>query len=94
MAKKGPRRSKAVALAYEPGTHRAPVVVAKGLGRVAERILELAREHGVPIHEDADLVELLAKLDLQREIPPEAYVVVAEILAFIHRANADYPPSR
>ncbi len=94
MVKKPPNQSKAVALAYEPGTNRAPVVTAKGLGRVAEMIVELARRHGVPVHEDADLVDLLAMLDLDREIPPELYGVVAEVLAFVYRANAGYPRPR
>ncbi len=93
MVKNDESRPKAAALSYEPGRHRAPVVTAKGLGRVAEMIVELARQHGVPVHEDADLVELLVRLDLHREIPPEAYVVVAEILAFVYRANGAYPSS-
>ncbi len=90
MAKKTEKRPKAVALAYEPGRHRAPVVVAKGMGEIAARIMAIAREHGIPIHEDADLVEILSKLDIHREIPPETYVVVAEILAFLYQSNASY----
>jgi|HigsolmetaAR203D_1030402.scaffolds.fasta_scaffold13226_2 flagellar biosynthesis protein len=78
---------KAVALKYNPGEHTAPVVAAKGQGHVAERILELAREHGVPIQEEPSLVEVLSKLDIDQEIPPELYALVAEVLSFIYRTD-------
>ncbi len=78
---------KAVALRYDPEQEKSPRVIGKGLGLVAEQILELAKEHNIPIHEDKDLVEVLAKLDPGEEIPSETYLVVAEILAFIYRAN-------
>jgi flagellar biosynthesis protein len=77
----------AVALKYAPKTDRAPKVAAKGSGLVAERIVELARKHGVPIQEDPALVQILAQLDFYQEIPPSVYGVVAEILAFIYRMN-------
>ena len=85
------KRKKAVALRYDPEKEQAPVAVGKGVGLTAERIIALAREHGIPIHEDADLVEILAKLQLHEQIPPAAYVAVAEILAFIYRTNDSYP---
>jgi len=78
---------KAVALKYNPAEHAAPVVAAKGQGHVAERILELAREHGVPIQEEPSLVEVLSKLDIDQEIPPELYALVAEVLSFIYRTD-------
>jgi len=79
---------KAVALRYGPEGHETTgAVAAKGRLRLAERIIELARQHGVPIKQDPDLVEILARLDIDEEIPPELYVVAAEILAFVHRAN-------
>ena len=81
---------KAVAVRYKPGEDDAPRVTAKGRSKVAERILELAREHGIPIKEDPDLVEVLSRLDLDQEIPPDLYVVVAEILAFVYKANQDW----
>ena len=84
-----PKHKKAVALRYDPDQEQSPRVIGKGLGLVAEQILELAREHNIPIHEDKDLVEVLAKLDPGDEIPSETYVVVAEILAFIYRANEE-----
>jgi flagellar biosynthesis protein len=78
---------KAVALKYNPAEHAAPVVAAKGQGHVAERILELAREHGVPVQEDSSLVEVLSKLDIDQEIPPELYALVAEVLSFIYQTD-------
>jgi flagellar biosynthesis protein len=78
---------KAVALKYNPAENAAPVVAAKGQGHVAERILELAREHGVPIQEEPSLIEVLSKLDIDQEIPPELYALVAEVLSFIYRAD-------
>ncbi len=79
------RRQKAVALRYETGRDSAPRVVAKGSGMVAEQIVELARQHGVEIYEDPDMTALLAKLDVDTEIPAELYRAVAEILAFVYR---------
>ena len=81
------RRKKAAALRYEKETDSVPRVVAKGSGIVADKILQLAKEHNIPIKEDAQLVEVLAQLDLFQEIPPELYRAVAEILAFIYRTT-------
>jgi flagellar biosynthesis protein len=86
------KKKQAVALRYDRQQEQAPRVVAKGRGDVAERILRLAREHGIPIHEDKDLIEILSRLDVYQEIPPATYVVVAEILAFIYRMNNKYRP--
>jgi flagellar biosynthesis protein len=73
---------RATALSYTRGEHSAPKVVASGRGLVADRILELAREHGIPVREDAALAEALAALDLGREIPEDLYVAVAEALVW------------
>jgi len=78
---------KAVALKYEPGDRSAPVVVAKGKGHLADAIMAKASENGVPIQEDASLVEVLSKLDVDQEIPPELYALVAEILSFVYRSD-------
>ena len=78
---------KAVALKYEKSKDNAPRVTAKGSRKIAERIIELAKEKGIPISEDPDLVGALMKLDLQAEIPQELYKVVAEMLAFAYRLN-------
>ena len=80
---------KAVALAYDPDRHRAPQVVGKGLGRLADVIIDIARKAGVHIHEDADLVGFLLALDIGEEIPEELYVAVAEILAFIYKLDQE-----
>lgn len=80
---------KAAAVKYDPLKTAAPKVTAKGKGLAAEKIIELARRHGVPVKEDPDLVEVLCRLDLDAEIPPELYVVVAELLAFVYKANQE-----
>lgn len=81
------KRKKAVALKYEAEKDRAPKVAAKGAGRIAEHIIELARKEGVPLQEDPDLVGALMELDFEEEIPPELYHAVAEILAFAYSLN-------
>lgn len=80
-------RKKAVALGYEAGEDEAPRVLAKGQGFIAEKIEELAREAGVPVKEDRELVEYLSALNLYQEIPPFLYEVVAEVLAFVYRLD-------
>ncbi len=70
----------AVALHYNG--NGAPRVVAKGGGPIAERIMETAREHKVPLEEDAALAATLSRLDLGTEVPRELYVAVAHVLAF------------
>ncbi|HZG57908.1 EscU/YscU/HrcU family type III secretion system export apparatus switch protein [Paenibacillus sp.] len=77
----------AVALSYSKEASAAPVVKAKGKGEVAERIVAIAAENGVPVREDASLVEVLSKLDLEQEIPPELYQLVAEVLSFVYRTD-------
>ncbi|WP_044893785.1 FlhB-like flagellar biosynthesis protein [Bacillus alveayuensis] len=77
----------AIALTYRPDKDEAPIVTAKGKGYVAEKIIEMAKEHQVPIQEDASLVELLSKLRINETIPEELYQVVAEIFAFVYRVE-------
>lgn len=72
----------AVALSYEKGD-TAPKVVATGRGFVADKIVETALEHDVPIHEDKTLAESLSALEIGDTIPAELYEVVAEILVFV-----------
>lgn len=83
----------AVALKYDRKADPAPRVVAKGDGELAAKILELAREHGVAIREDKDLAQLLAAVELETEIPVEAFVAVAEILSYVYRTRNPGPPS-
>lgn len=87
-----PRRPAAVALSHEPGKGL-PRVVATGRGAAAERILDIAFANGVKVRQDADLVEILAAVDLDTEIPMEAIVAVAEILARVYEANGTMPPA-
>ncbi len=76
---------KAAALKYRHGTDAVPQLVAKGKGHIADQIVALAREHGIPIHEDRNMVEILSTLDLYEQIPPKLYKAVAEVLAFIYK---------
>jgi flagellar biosynthesis protein len=80
------RPAVAVALTYE--APRAPRVVAVGRGAVGERIIELARAHGVPLREDPMLAELLATVEIDHEIPESLYRAVAVVIGFVLRANA------
>ncbi len=80
----------AAALRYEQGKQKAPAVVAKGSGVVAEKILEMAKKHGIPLQENPELIQVLMKLDINQEIPAELYQVVADILAMIYRASQQY----
>ncbi len=77
----------AVALKYEENSSNAPVVVAKGRGYIAEQIIKIAQENGINIHKDADLAEILEAIDINSEIPLEAFSAVAEILAYMYRMN-------
>ena len=81
----------AVALRYAAKKDVAPRLVTKGRGYLAEKIIELARLHNIPIRHDRKLLQILSRLDLTEEIPPEVYRVVAEILAFIYRLSNSPP---
>jgi flagellar biosynthesis protein len=84
-----PLRS-AVALAYSQ-TDAAPRVVAKGRGMIAEQIILRAREHGVYVHESPELVSLLMQIDLDQRIPPQLYIAVSELLAWIYHLESGRP---
>ena len=91
MARTLPRRPSAVALRYHPEApflDAAPRLVAKGEGMLAERILALAKQHGVPVTQDPDLLAALAPLDVNRLIPPELFQAMAVVLAALYRANS------
>jgi flagellar biosynthesis protein len=77
-------RQVAVALAYRSGL-AAPKVVAKGRGLIAEEIIARAKESGVYVHESAELVAMLMQVNLDEHIPPQLYVAVAELLAWLYR---------
>lgn len=78
----------AVALAYQTGD-AAPKVVAKGKGLIAEEIIARAKEHGVHVHQSKELVSLLMKVDLDRDIPPALYRAVAELLAWLYHIDTE-----
>ncbi len=80
---------KAVALLYDKG-QGAPQVVASGKGVLAEKIVATAREAGVYVMEDPDLIELLAQVPIGDDIPEGLYQAVAEVLAFVYQVNGRY----
>lgn len=86
---KQPPYRTAVALHYSG--HGAPRVTAKGKGIVADEILALAREHNIPLREDAALAGLLARIELGDEIPEKLYRAVAEVIAFAYRLSGKQP---
>lgn len=79
---------KAVALKYDEGRSRAPVIVASGMGYLAEKIVETAAENGIPVYEDDSLATMLSQLKLGTEIPEELYRTIAEIYLYF----LDYLP--
>jgi flagellar biosynthesis protein len=81
---------KAVAILYDKNDSAAPRVVAGGKGIIAEKIIATAREAGIHIQEDANLVELLSKVPIGEEIPTELYQTVAEVLAFVYQMNEKF----
>ncbi len=85
------RRAAAVALRrYGLGEDILPKIVAAGYGKLAEQIVELAFQNGVKVREDKDLAQMLAAIELDSDIPTEALVAVAEILAYVYKANGTY----
>lgn len=85
------KRKIAVALRYRREEDAAPVVVAGGSGPVAEKILETAREHSIPVHEDAALAVSLGRVGLEQPVPPELYQAVAEVISFVYRLHPSGP---
>lgn len=78
----------AVALKYDRQNDPAPRLIAKGKGTIAEQIIKVALDNEIEIREDADLVEIIEKLDIDSVIPVEAYAAIAEILSYVYRSNA------
>ncbi len=89
MKKKNEPRM-AASICYEGKRAEAPRLTAKGRGLLADRIIELARKHDIPVKEDPALVAILCRLDLDEMIPPELFRAVAEILAFVYSTNERY----
>lgn len=78
-------KPKAAALKYNASTDNAPKVTAKGHGETAQKIIEIAKENNIPIKEGKDLMELLDKVDVDREVPPEMYKAIAEVFSYIYK---------
>lgn len=85
MKNKPEKPNKAVALKYELDS--APKVVAKGDGQIADKIIEIAEEHGVALYQDSELVKLLSRIDVDSEIPSNLYQAVAVVLSFVFQLN-------
>ncbi len=81
------RRIQAAALQYDQGKHEAPMMIAKGSGAVAEKIIALAKELDIPLQSDPELLQILMKLEINQEIPENVFHAVAEILAMVYKAN-------
>ncbi|MCK1992494.1 EscU/YscU/HrcU family type III secretion system export apparatus switch protein [Peribacillus muralis] len=86
---KNDKRKEAIALKYDQKTSIAPVILAKGKGKTAENILEKAKKLNIPVQSDESLAALLGQLDINQAIPEELYGAVAEVFAFIYKADKD-----
>jgi flagellar biosynthesis protein len=93
MDKKEERRM-AASIRYDGKKDSAPRLTAKGRGILADKIIELARKHDIPVKEDPALVSVLCRLDIDEEIPADLYRAVAEILAFVYTENERYRDAR
>ena len=80
----------ATALGYTLGEDVAPRVLAAGRGKIAQQIIDLANSNGIPIREDPILSAALSNIDINEEIPPELYAVVAEVFAYIYRIQGKH----
>ena len=90
--KEKPDRQTAVALQDGDEEGTLPLIKAAGRGKIAEQILQIAYENGIKVRTDADLAEILAKIELESPIPSEAFMAVAEILSYVYRANGEPNP--
>jgi flagellar biosynthesis protein len=79
----------ATALQYQG--KQAPTITAKGHGELADDIIALARQHGILVHQDDQLSQLLSQLQLGEQIPPQLYVVIAELIAFSYVLQGKFP---
>lgn len=77
----------AVALGYNKEVNNAPIVLAKGEGHIAQKIIQIAIDQGIEIRKDADLLQILKAVDIDEEIPIEAFAAVAEIITYIYQQN-------
>lgn len=80
-------KQKAAALRYDKTQENAPRVVAKGEGESAKNIIKIAELNNLPIRKDEDLIELLSKVELDKEVPEALYKAVAEVFSFVYKAS-------
>ncbi len=85
--KKPQGRRTAVALRYDVEEDKAPLILASGRGAVAEEILRIAEDNKIPLYENRDIAQMLSRLEVDTEIPPQLYVLVAEILFFVYKLD-------
>ena len=83
------KNKKASALRYRANEDNAPKVVAKGERYIAQEIIRIAKKNGIPIKKDEDMVELLSKIEINQEIPPNMYKAIAEVFSFIYQISND-----
>lgn len=82
-------KDKTKAIALKSTSKNSGQIVAKGIGELAKKIIEIAKKHNIPIKNDPQLADLLYRLDLLAEIPPHLYAVIIEVFAFLYKANKD-----
>lgn len=82
-----PPRKAAIAIRYDMDRDKAPLIIATGRGPVADEILRIADDNKIPLYEDPELAKLLSKLELDIEVPPELYTLVAEVLFFVYKLD-------
>jgi flagellar biosynthesis protein len=82
-----PGKRTAIAVRYDVETDKAPLILASGRGAVADEILRIAEENKVPLYENRELANMLAKLEIDTEIPSQLYVLVAEVLFFVYKLD-------
>ncbi|MFA5098407.1 MAG: EscU/YscU/HrcU family type III secretion system export apparatus switch protein [Candidatus Margulisiibacteriota bacterium] len=87
MAEEDNKKKTAIAIRYEMDKDSAPLIVASGKGVVADEILRIAEENKIPLHENAGLASMLSKLQIDMPVPPELYVLVAEVLFFVYQLD-------
>jgi len=90
MAEKDKRVTRAAAISYDPSEHDVPVLAAFGEGYVAQKIVEVARESGVPVLPDPNLSSMLSRISVGDEISPEMYEAVAKVLVFVSEVDRSY----
>lgn len=87
MIKKDNKTKQAVAISYDAKEDSAPKVIAKGQGYIAEKILETGLGHQIPVYQNQGLVNMLMAVELDKEIPPELYQAVAQVLVYIYKMD-------